>query len=834
MPRPRPPFPAVRGLFGKPTIINNVETLANIPKLMEIGPDAFQRGRDRIEQRDQGLRTLGKDHLHRTGRGRDGHQPSAKSCSTSAAGSPTARRTRRSRSAARPAVAFREQHLDIKIDYESLKTVGAMMGSGGLVVMDEDTCMVDLAKFFMDFIQRESCGKCIPCREGTRRMLEILDVLTRGRKHESRLDASDRFMSVTQLQQLAETIRQTSLCGLGQTAANPVLSTLRWFRDEYEAHLFQRKCPAGACAELVTYRIDPQLCKGCTACLKKCPTEAIFGSRKNPHYIDPEKCIGCGACLDVCKLRRGRQRIVSERSQRSRQGKSQTVSDTNYISHRKRHEVQDGPHRSQQSHTRGPTGRDTALLHQRHGFRSPRSATWKGFRPAVPAACVWSRWKGMPNLVPSCAFPVRDGMQVLTHSPRVVEARKTIVELLLADHPDDCLFCARSGNCRLQDLASELGVKRRFRGAHSQCQIDMSSPSIVRDPAKCILCGKCVRVCEEVQQVGAIDFIGRGSRASVGTAFDEGLNVSSCINCGQCVVVCPTGALTEKDYTREVVEALDDPDTFVVVQHAPSISVSLGEEFGLPPGVDVAGNMTAALRVMGFDRVFDTGFSADLTIMEEGSELVHRIQNGGTLPMLTSCSPGWIRYVETFHPDFMDNLSTCKSPQQMMGAVIKSYFAEREGIDPARIFSVSVMPCTAKKFEAARPEMARHGVADVDAVLTTRELARLIRSRGIDLRQLQPEAADTPFGERTTAGKIFGASGGVMEAAIRTAHHLLTGEELADLNVEAVRGFDGLKQAQLEYQWYPVGCGSRQRCGQRQSAAERDPQTAATTCTSSR
>ena len=233
--------------------------------------------------------------------------------------------------------------------------------------------------------------------------------------------------------------------------------------------------------------------------------------------------------------------------------------------------------------------------------------------------------EGIPNLVPSCAFPVRDGLRVYTHSPRVVEARRTIVELLLADHPDDCLFCARSGNCRLQDLASELGVKRRFRGARSQHQIDMSSCSIVRDPAKCILCGKCVRVCEEIQQVGAIDFTGRGSRSSVGTAFNEGLNVSSCINCGQCVAVCPTGALTEKDYTREVTEALDDPHALVVVQHAPSVSVSLGEEFGLPPGVDVAGKMTAALRVIGFDRVFDTGFSADLTIMEEASELIDRI-----------------------------------------------------------------------------------------------------------------------------------------------------------------------------------------------------------------
>ncbi len=442
---------------------------------------------------------------------------------------------------------------------------------------------------------------------------------------------------------------------------------------------------------------------------------------------------------------------------------------------------------------------------KRHGLSVPTLCHMDGLPPSGACRMCVVEIEGMPNLVPSCAFPVRDGLRVFTHSRKVVEARRTIVELLLADHPDDCLYCARSGNCQLQSLADELGVRRRFRGARSESRLDVSSRSIVREPAKCILCGKCVRVCEEIQHVGAIDFTGRGSRATVGTAFDEGLNVSSCISCGQCVVVCPTGALTEKDYLRDVSEALDDPNMFVVAQHAPSVSVSLGDEFGLPAGTDVAGSMTAALRCIGFDRVFDTGFSADLTIMEEASELIHRIQTGGKLPMLTSCSPGWIRYVETFHPDFLDNLSTCKSPQQMMGAVIKSFFAERDGLDPARIFSVSIMPCTAKKFEAARPEMARHGIPDVDAVLTTRELARLIRMRGIDLRHMPPEEADTPFGERTTAGKIFGASGGVMEAAIRTAHYLLTGEELANLNVEAVRGFAGRKEARLNIQGVPLG-----------------------------
>jgi iron-only hydrogenase group A len=407
--------------------------------------------------------------------------------------------------------------------------------------------------------------------------------------------------------------------------------------------------------------------------------------------------------------------------------------------------------------------------------------------------------EGQRGLAPSCAFPVSDGMKVRTHSPRAVQARKTIVELLLANHPDDCLYCSRNGNCQLQQLAEELGVRqRRFAGDRTRHYIDTSSPSIVRDPAKCILCGKCVRICEEIQRVAAIDFIGRGSRAKIGTAFDEGLNVSSCINCGQCIAVCPTGALTEQNQIKEVIDALHDPDKLVVVQHAPAVSVTLGEEFGMAPGADVIGAMTAALRRLGFDRVFDTAFTADLTIIEESSELVHRLNHGGRLPMLTSCSPGWIKFVETQYPDFIDNLSTCKSPQQMMGAIIKSYFSQREGLNPSRIYSVSVMPCTAKKFEAGRPEMRRDGLADVDAVLTTRELARLIRMCGLDLADMPSDTADTPFGERTTAGKLFGASGGVMEAAIRTAHYLVTGSELGNLDVQAVRGMVGVKQARVK------------------------------------
>ena len=446
----------------------------------------------------------------------------------------------------------------------------------------------------------------------------------------------------------------------------------------------------------------------------------------------------------------------------------------------------------------------TAL--RRAGIKVPTLCHMENLPPSGACRVCVVDVEGQRNLVPSCVYPVADGMKVQTHSARAIRARKTIIELLLVNHPDDCLYCVRNGRCQLQAMAEELGVReRRYSGTKSDWKIDSSSPSIVRDPSKCILCGKCVRVCEEIQGVAAIDFIGRGSKATVGTAFHQGLNVSSCINCGQCILVCPTGALSEHSHLQQVTAALADPDKCVVVQHAPAVSVSLAEEFGLKPGTDVDGKMVAALRRVGFDRVFDTSFAADLTIMEEGSELVQRIQTGGVLPMLTSCSPGWIKFVETFYPDFIPNLSTCKSPQQMMGAIIKSFFAQRDGLDPSKIVSVAIMPCTAKKFECGRPEMAPGTVPDVDYVLTTRELGQLLRMYGVSLAELEPESPDTPFGERTTAGKIFGASGGVMEAAVRSAHFLLTGKELADLKMEPLRGMTGAKELKVKIDNLTVG-----------------------------
>jgi iron-only hydrogenase group A len=434
----------------------------------------------------------------------------------------------------------------------------------------------------------------------------------------------------------------------------------------------------------------------------------------------------------------------------------------------------------------------TAL--KREGIHVPTLCHMEGLLPSGACRLCIVEMEGAPNLVPACSFPAASGLKIQTNSPRVLDARRTIVELLLSNHPDDCLYCTRSGKCDLQRLSQDMGIRqRRYRGKRDEKEMDVAGP-IVRDPEKCVLCGRCVRICEEIQGVGAIDFVNRGSKAYIGTAFDQGLNVSTCINCGQCIVGCPTGALTEKSCVDEVVAALADPDKFVVVQHAPAVSVSLAEEFGMEPGQDVDGKMVAALHRIGFDRIFDTSFTADLTIMEEASELAQRIGQGGPLPMFTSCSPGWIKFVEQFYPEFIPNLSTCKSPQQMMGAIIKTYFAQRESIDSARIVSVSIMPCTAKKFESSRPEMAPNHIPDVDYVLTTRELGQLLRMYGVDLAAMTPRAADTPFGERSTAGKIFGASGGVMEAAVRTAHFLLTGRDPDRLEVQPARGLKGTKE----------------------------------------
>jgi iron-only hydrogenase group A len=435
----------------------------------------------------------------------------------------------------------------------------------------------------------------------------------------------------------------------------------------------------------------------------------------------------------------------------------------------------------------------------RQGIKVPTLCHLKGKFPSGSCRMCVVENVNTNRLVTACSTPVEEGMKIMTSSTRVVESRRTIVELLLSNHPDDCLYCVRNKNCELQDLSEELQVReRRIKGAKNNYHLDRASASIVRDPDKCILCGRCVRVCEEVMGVACIDFINRGSQSVIGVAFDKNLNTSSCVNCGQCIMVCPTGALSEKSHMPEFLSMLNNPDKTVVIQYAPSISVSLAEEFKMEAGKDINGIMNAALRKLGVDFVFDTTFAADLTIMEEASELIHRVVNGETLPMFTSCCPGWVKFTEEFYPELIPNLSTCKSPQQMMGAMIKSYWAQKTGKKPEDIYSVSVMPCTAKKFEAQREEMTQKGISDVDAVLTTRELAQLIRMYGIDMYNIAPETTDSPLGFRSSAGKLFGATGGVMEAAIRTAYHMLTGEELMRFKIEALRGMNGAKEAEIQ------------------------------------
>lgn len=404
--------------------------------------------------------------------------------------------------------------------------------------------------------------------------------------------------------------------------------------------------------------------------------------------------------------------------------------------------------------------------------------------------------EGQDKLQASCVATVRDGMVVKTNTRRVRDRVRTNVELLLENHNRECTTCARSRNCELLHLAENLGISELdFQGEKRERYFDDFSHSIVRDSSKCILCGKCVSVCKKVQGIGILGFQNRGYNTNVGPAFQAKMSDTDCVFCGQCVNVCPVGALTEKRDLQKVWDALEDPNTHVVVQTAPAVRAGLGEEFGNPIGTRTTGKMASALRRIGFDHVFDTNFAADLTILEEGHELLHRIQNNGVLPMITSCSPGWIRYCEFNHHDFLPNLSSCKSPHQMFGALTKTYFAEKEKIDPKTMFVVSVMPCISKKTEAARPEMEQEGLRDIDAVITTRELGRMIKQAGIDFNNLPDEGFDDVMGEYTGAGVIFGATGGVMEAAIRTVADVLTGEDLENIDYHAVRGTEKIKEA---------------------------------------
>ncbi len=442
----------------------------------------------------------------------------------------------------------------------------------------------------------------------------------------------------------------------------------------------------------------------------------------------------------------------------------------------------------------------------RNGIKVPTLCRMEGFSSTGACRMCVVEVEGKSGLIPSCSFPVEESIKIKTHSPRVIQARKMLVELLLSNHPDDCLYCANNGHCELQDLAVELNIReRRISGEKTKANLDQSSPGIVRDPSKCILCGRCVRVCEEVLEVSTFDFYKRGHKTAITTGMNKDLNFSNCVHCGQCLLVCPTGSLYEKTNLDLVQQMLSNRDVTVVAQYSPSVSNAMADELGLRSLKDVTGILNAVLKRIGFDKVFNTSFAADLAVYEQSAELADRIRNEENLPMFSSCCPAWIKHMEQTHPDMIDHVSTTKSPQQILGTLIKSYYTDKEKITSENIFSVSIMPCTAKKFEAQREEMTHRGISDIDVVLTTRELLKLVKLFGVDIQSLDEEMPDNPFNTRSSAAKLISVSGGLVESIARTLSFHLTGKELTNIKLSKIRGLKETKETYIKIGKYEIG-----------------------------
>jgi iron-only hydrogenase group A len=434
-----------------------------------------------------------------------------------------------------------------------------------------------------------------------------------------------------------------------------------------------------------------------------------------------------------------------------------------------------------------------------NGIQIPTLCRLEDFTPTGACRLCVVEVEGKDRLIPACSFPVEEWMKIKTHSQRVIEARKMIVELLLSNHPDDCLYCERNGNCELQRLAQELNIReRRISGKKNKAKLDLSSPGLIHDPAKCVLCGRCVRICEENQSVATLDFISKGNYTSIGAAMQKDLNFSNCIQCGQCILVCPTGALHEKSYFDSIQQAINNEDVKVVAQYSPSVAVSLAEEFDIRSGKDLTGVINAALRKIGFDKVFDSSFGGDLHIVEQAAELSERLDKEENIPLLTSSCPAWIKYIEQAHPDLIPYLSTVKSPEQITGSVVKKYCVNSADRNQNDIFSIAIVPCPSKKFEAQRQEMTSKGIADVDAVMTTRELAKLIKLYGVDVNSIEPEETDQPFSKSSSAGRLPASLGGTAEAVMRTMFYNVTGKDIASPKMSKLRGTKDFKQTKIK------------------------------------